>query len=62
MNTLRGGGEESFYCKKLHNEELNDLYSSPNIVQVIKSKIMRWAVHVALWGGERRTQDFGGET
>ena len=33
--------------KKLHNEELNDLYSSPNIVRVIKSRIMRWAGHVA---------------
>ena len=33
--------------RKLHNEELNDLYSSPNIVRVIKSRRMRWAVHVA---------------
>ena len=33
--------------KKLHNEELNDLYSSPNIVRVIKSRRMRWAGHVA---------------
>ena len=32
---------------KLHNEELNDLYSSPNIIWVIKSRIMRWAGHVA---------------
>jgi hypothetical protein len=32
--------------RKLHNEELNDLYSSPNIVMVIKSRI-RWAGHVA---------------
>ena len=39
--------------KKLHNEELNDLYSSPNIVRVIKSRKMRWAGHVALMG-ERR--------
>jgi hypothetical protein len=31
----------------LHNEELNDLYSSPNIIGVIKSRIMRWAGHVA---------------
>jgi hypothetical protein len=31
----------------LHNEELNGLYSSPNIVRVIKSKRMRWAGHVA---------------
>ena len=33
--------------RKLHNEELNDLYSSSNIVQVIKSRRMRWAGHVA---------------
>jgi len=33
--------------RKLHNEELNDLYSSPNIVRVIKSRRMRWAGHVA---------------
>ena len=33
--------------RKLHNEELNDLYSSPNIVRVIKSRKMRWAGHVA---------------
>ena len=32
--------------RKLHNEELNDLYSSPNIVRVIKSRRMRWAWHV----------------
>ena len=33
--------------EKLHNEELNDLYSSPNIVRVIKSRRMRWAGHAA---------------
>ena len=32
--------------RKLHNEELNDLYFSPNIVWVIKSRRMRWAGHV----------------
>jgi len=36
--------------RKLHNEELNDLYSSPNIFRVIKSRRMRWAGHVArMW-------------
>ena len=36
--------------RKLHNEELNDLYSSPNIVWVVKSRRMRWAGHVAdMW-------------
>jgi hypothetical protein len=33
--------------RKLHNEELHDLYSSPNIVPMIKSRRMRWAGHVA---------------
>jgi len=39
--------------RRLHNEELNDLYSSPNIVQVIKSRRMRWAGNVARVGEER---------
>jgi len=39
--------------RKLHNEELNDLYSSPNTVRMIKSRRMRWARHVARVG-ERR--------
>ena len=39
--------------RRLHNEELNDLYSSPNTVQVIKSRRMRWAGHVARMGEER---------
>jgi len=39
--------------RRLHNEELNNLYSSPNIVRVIKSRIMRWAGHVARIGEER---------
>jgi hypothetical protein len=38
---------------KLHNEELHDLYSSPNIVRVIKSRRMRWMGHVA-WIGDGR--------
>ena len=37
----------------MHNEELNDLYSSPNIVWVIKSRRMKWAGHVARMGEER---------
>jgi hypothetical protein len=36
--------------RKLHNEELNDLYCSPIIVRVIKSRRMRWAGHVASMG------------
>ena len=39
--------------RRLHNEELDDLYSSPNIVRVIKSRRMRWVGHVARMGEER---------
>ena len=39
--------------RRLHNEELNDLYSSPNILRVIKSRRMRWTGHVARMGEER---------
>jgi hypothetical protein len=44
--------------RRLHNEELNDLYSSPNIVLVIKSRRMRWAGHVARMGEDRRAYRF----
>jgi len=40
--------------RRLRNGELNDLYSSPNIVRVIKSRRIRWAGHVARMGEERR--------
>jgi hypothetical protein len=39
--------------RKLHNEELNDLYSVPKIVRVVKSRRMRWAGHVARMGEDR---------
>ena len=39
--------------RRLHKEELNDLYSSPNIVRVIKSRRMRWVGHAARIGEER---------
>jgi hypothetical protein len=40
--------------RKLHNEELHNLYSSSNIIRQIKSRRMRWAGHVALMGEERK--------
>jgi hypothetical protein len=52
--------------RKLHNEELHNLYSSPSIIGMIKSRRMRWAGHVArmhlgyLWGSKKEVQDVGG--
>jgi len=53
--------------RKLHNEELNDLYSSPNNIWMIKSRIMGWSGYVArmgrgevcrgFWWGNRRDRD-----
>jgi hypothetical protein len=40
-------GEVKGDWRKLHNEELHDLYSSPDILRMIKSRRMRWAGHVA---------------
>jgi hypothetical protein len=39
--------------RKLHNEELHDLYSSPSIIRIIKSRRVRWAGHVARMGEKR---------
>jgi hypothetical protein len=47
------GDEVTEKWRKLHKEELNDLNSLPNIVWVVKSRIMRWAGHVARMGEER---------
>jgi hypothetical protein len=45
--------EEDVSWRKLHNDELHSLYSSPNIVRVIKSRRMRWAGYVACMGEGR---------
>jgi hypothetical protein len=39
--------------RKLHNEELRDLYSSPSIIRIIRSRRIRWAGHVARMGEKR---------
>jgi hypothetical protein len=48
--------------RKLRNEELNDLYSSPTIVWMIKSRIMRWTGHVASMGRGEACTRFQWET
>jgi hypothetical protein len=48
--------------RKLHNEELHNLYSSPDIIRQVKSRRMRWAGHVVRMGEERKSvQGFGGK-
>jgi hypothetical protein len=47
------GDEVTGEWRKLHNEELRDLYSSPSIIRIIKWKRMRWAGHVARMGETR---------
>jgi hypothetical protein len=52
--------DEDRSWRKSHNDELHSLYSSSNIVRVIKSRRMRWMGHVArIEGGERCLQGFG---
>jgi hypothetical protein len=46
-------GEVTGECRKLHNGELHNLYSSPDIIRQIKSRRMRWARHVAHVGEGR---------
>jgi hypothetical protein len=47
--------------RKLHNEEFHNLYSSPNIIRMIKSRRMRWAGHVSRMGEKRNAYRIGGE-
>jgi hypothetical protein len=51
------GDEETGDWRKLHNEELHNLYSSPSIIRIIRSRWMRWAGHVARMG--RRATHIG---
>jgi hypothetical protein len=48
--------------RKLHDEELRDLYSSPSIIRIIKRRRMRWAGHVARMGRRRTRIDFWWES
>jgi hypothetical protein len=48
-------------CMKLHNEELHNLYSSPDIIRQVKSRRMRWAGHVTHGRGEESVQGFRGK-
>jgi hypothetical protein len=41
--------------RKLHNEELHNLYSSPNVIRMIKSRRMRWEGHEARMGEDRKS-------
>jgi hypothetical protein len=50
--------EVSEEWRKLHNEELRDLYSSPSIIRIIKSRRMRWTGHVARMGEKRKANRF----
>jgi hypothetical protein len=45
--------EVTFEWRKLHNKELHDLYSSPSIIRIIKSRRIRWTGHVARMGEKR---------
>jgi hypothetical protein len=53
--------EEDGSWRKLHSDELHDLYSSPNTVRVIKSRRIRWAGRGTHGGGEKCLQGFGWE-
>jgi hypothetical protein len=47
--------------RKLHSEELHNLYSSPDVSRQVKSRRIRWAGHVACMGEERSVKGFGGK-
>jgi hypothetical protein len=49
-----GGDEVTGDWRKLHNEEFHELYSSPSIIRIIKTRMMRWAGNVARMGEKRK--------
>jgi hypothetical protein len=51
-----------YQWRKLHNEELRDLYSSPSIIRIIKLRRMRWAGHVARMGRRGTLIDYWWES
>ena len=71
VDSCTGAHEVTGEWRRFHNEELNDLCCSHNIVRVIKSRRMRWAGHVARmgeergcigpWWGNRREEDHWGD-
>jgi hypothetical protein len=58
MHTKERRGNKGVEKTAVHNEELNDLYCSPNIVRAIKSRRIRWAGHVARLGERRGVYRF----
>jgi hypothetical protein len=51
------GDEVTGEWRKMHNEELHNLYSSPDIIRQVKSRRIRWAGHVACMGEKRKLYD-----
>jgi hypothetical protein len=56
------GDEVMGEWRKLHNEELHNLHSYPDITRQVKSRRMRWAGHVARMGEERKVYVYGGKS
>jgi hypothetical protein len=48
--------------RKLHNEELHNLYSSPSVIRTVKPRRMRWTGHVAQMGEEKRIEGIDGKS
>jgi hypothetical protein len=61
LRRIFGPNRDIGCSRKLHNEAIHNMYPSPSIITVIKSRPMKEAVHVALTGEEERIQGFGGK-